>query len=405
MVSKKRCVEYGIITIVTILVVWYLLSLIMGIHVTDANAYNTYALQADSWRQGRLDLGQDYPWLELAILDGKYYCSFPPFPSYVLFPLTIIFGSQTPDFFVMLLSNLLIVCFLYKLAIRLQVRPESAMLFTIFVTLGSNTLFIMMKPFVWFFAQLLCFLFTVLAIYYAEAGKGGWALLFWAASVGCRPMQIFFLPVLLVLLFCAERKKDTATTGVMLILRRWYWAIPMSILAVSYMLLNYFRFGSITEFGHNYLPEFVRAKDGQFHINYMKSNLKSLFRLPQYNDNGTMLIDTFGNISIFIASPIIVMALMGFGYAVLKKNKKLLGMGVLIIVLSMVYLLFLTAHKTLGGWQFGNRYAIDILPYIYLLLCKVSARYPGLAKYCVPLCAFGICINIVGTVIVYNGLS
>ena len=39
------------------------------------NPYSSYVLQACSWLEGRLDLGQDYPWLELAIYEGKYYVS------------------------------------------------------------------------------------------------------------------------------------------------------------------------------------------------------------------------------------------------------------------------------------------------------------------------------------------
>ena len=90
--SKGRDeISYGIVTVFSVMVFLVLMSLLTGKGITDDNAYNTYALQADSWRQGRLDLGQNYPWLELAVYNGKYYCSFPPFPSYVLFPLTVLF--------------------------------------------------------------------------------------------------------------------------------------------------------------------------------------------------------------------------------------------------------------------------------------------------------------------------
>ena len=37
----------------------------------QSNPYNSYALQTDSWLKGRLDLGQNYEWLELAIYQGK----------------------------------------------------------------------------------------------------------------------------------------------------------------------------------------------------------------------------------------------------------------------------------------------------------------------------------------------
>lgn len=403
--KDKKYVEYMLVTLLTVLGVFYLMSLLMGFRLTDSNAYNTYALQADSWRQGRLDLGQDYPWLELAIYEGKYYCSFPPFPSYILFPLTFFFGSQTPDYILMMLLDLVAALYLYKLAVKLGTKEETALLLTLFVTVGANTLFVMVSPSVWFFAQLVCFTTAVMAIYYAKVGRGGWSLFFWAASVGCRPMQVLFLPVLLLLLYRHERAQDTKTKGMKLVLRRWYWAIPMGVVAISYMMLNYLRFGNILEFGHNYLPEFVRAEKGQFHLDYIKTNLPSLLHLPEYNEDGTMLINQFGNLSFLIVCPIVVMALVGLAYVIYRKNVQLLAMGVVIVVLSAMYLLIITMHKTLGGWQFGNRYAIDILPYVYLLLGLITAKYPKLAKYCVPLCSFGICLNVVGTVIVYNGLA
>ena len=36
------------------------------------SSYCSYALQARRWLEGHLDLGEDYPWLELAIYRGRY---------------------------------------------------------------------------------------------------------------------------------------------------------------------------------------------------------------------------------------------------------------------------------------------------------------------------------------------
>lgn len=55
----------------------------------------------------------------------------------------------------------------------------------------------------------------------------------------------------------------------------------MAVIALSYMILNFARFGNITEFGHNYLPEFTRSELGQFNIGYMAENLKNMFSVPQ----------------------------------------------------------------------------------------------------------------------------
>ena len=61
---------------------------------------------------------------------------------------------------------------------------------------------------------------------------------------------------------------------------KWYWAIGCGAIAISYMALNYARFGNITEFGHNYLPEFTRTTTGQFNLSYLKENLMHYLRLP-----------------------------------------------------------------------------------------------------------------------------
>ena len=47
------------------------------------------------------------------------------------------------------------------------------------------------------------------------------------------------------------------------------------------MALNAARFGNPMEFGHNYLPEFVRAEKGQFSLSYAMGHLKQLLRLPK----------------------------------------------------------------------------------------------------------------------------
>ena len=48
-----------------------------GFWPNQDNPYKSYSLQAMAWLNGRLDLGQDYPWLELAVLSGALLCQLP----------------------------------------------------------------------------------------------------------------------------------------------------------------------------------------------------------------------------------------------------------------------------------------------------------------------------------------
>ena len=85
---NQNC-SYGIVTVFTVLLFLFVMSAVTGKGWLDTNVCNTYALQADAWRRGHLDLGQNYSWLEIAEFNGKFYCSFPPFPSYVLLPSSV----------------------------------------------------------------------------------------------------------------------------------------------------------------------------------------------------------------------------------------------------------------------------------------------------------------------------
>ena len=402
--DKQKRWEYGIIVITSVLLYLFLMCWLTGYGPLKQNVYNSYSLQADSWRQGRLDLGQDYPYLELAVYNGKYYVSFPPFPSYILFPLTFIFGSNTPDALLMWFISLLSAGYLYRLALQFRLSEPLSALTTLTVILGSNATFNMLNPGAWFFAQNLCFLLAVMTIYYASNGKGGWALFFWACSVGCRPMQIFFLPVVLLILYIGEKKKSPELSGKKIVSNKIYWGIPAGCVALTYMVLNYLRFGSIIEFGHNYLPEFIRAEHGQFSVKYMSENLKSLLHFFQFDESGKIVIDHFGNLSFMLASPCVIFAILTLLACILKKEYRIVIFQSGIIACAIAYLAVTIMHKTMGGWHFGNRYANDILPWIYLATVLGLSRVEKLGKYQIPIAVFGLCLNAIGNVVVYNGL-
>ena len=96
-----------------------------------------------------------------------------------------------------------------------------------------------------------------MALYYALRQKGGLSLAFWACAVGCRPMLALYGILLVYLLVKGYKKENPKGTVWQLVKDKWYWAIGCGAIAISYMALNYARFGNITEFGHNYLPEFT----------------------------------------------------------------------------------------------------------------------------------------------------
>jgi len=392
---------------------YVILSILAGIFVIYAftgfwpgkpNNYNSFALQAKSWLEGRLHLGQNYTHLELAIFDGKYFVSFPPFVSYVLLPFALVFGTDTPDHYLALISVLLSGIYAVKLYKAVRGNNTYAYFFSMFLILGCNTVFTSVNGWVWFIAQNFAFTLSLMSIYYAHKGKLGLSLSFLACAVGCRPFQFIYVPLILALAI-ADYSNDSFTKKTLQFIKeKWYCALCPLAIGVSYMVLNYLRFGNPLEFGHNYLPEFTEAKLGQFHPAYILNNLASLFRLPDSTNGGPLSFPIFNGMAIWLISPIFITFVVYFIYSITTKNNlgKRSFLYFLLPCLLMLHIICITAHKTMGGWHFGNRYINDLLPFVYYGILNFMPEKETLVKWNYPLFIFGMLLNFVGTIATYN---
>ena len=137
------------------------------------------------------------------------------------------------------------------------------------------------------------------------------------------------------------------------------------------MWYNYVRFGNPLEFGHNYLPEFLEAPDGQFHLSYLLENLRNILLRPvTINASGRLEFPYFNGFLFYVANPLYLLLFIQVFRDGRARHMDLLRWALLIAI--VLELLLLCVHKTFGGWQFGARYTVDMLPMVlgYLLLQK-----------------------------------
>jgi len=386
--------------------------LVLGIYsAADSQAifqhspYDSYTLQAMAWRRGETKLDQNYPYLELAILNDKYfsthdmddyeayreqfgdinapiehqegneyYVSFPVFPSIPMYILTFFFGENTPSTLVTILYTTgaflfcILICRRFKLSYALSICGACL------ICVASSALSIcanMNAGGVWFMAQSLSLLLTSASFYFILGNKNRdyyIAFILLAFAVGCRPFQIvYFLPFAYIL-----TKKYNFK-----ILKTWKFYIGPAIVGGFYMWYNYIRFNNPFEFGHNYLPEFMRMPAGQFGFEYMKDNLNNmLFHWPQFDENG---LNSKWGFAFYISNVIFLVLIFALIFRTASKNKKypvskefnieawLLGLAI------AIHFILFPMHKTLGGWQFGSRYTADIIPAVLVLICFIVA--------------------------------
>lgn len=361
--------------------------------------YNSYMLQAQAWLSGRLDLAENYSHLEIAVFNGRYYISFPPFPSYVMLPFALL-GFTDCDGLIALTSALFGTVYAFKLLETFDIDRKSTFTLSLLLTIGSNWLFTAQVAWVWFIAQNMAFTLSLAALYYARKGKAGLSLALWACAVGCRPLQFAYLPILLMLIYDAKKQNDANTAPLNIIKSNLKCLIPMTVIALSYMLLNYARFKNPIEFGHNYLPEFTEAEHGQFSLFYLPENLKCLLRLPKISFKGAWEYQAFNGTNIFLISPIFITYAICFIRAFAKKSAHKCKLALFAAVIA-IELIAIAMHKTMGGSQFGNRYTNDVLPIVFLSIAYSMPKSDKLTRLNSILLIFGLCINAIGSALYY----
>ncbi len=164
--------------------------------------YNNFVRLADAFLHGRLYLTENIPWLELAIIDGKYYIVPPPLPAILILPIVTIFGLTTNQTLVSILIGSLNASLVF-LVVRTMTKQRSVQLWTtaMFV-FGTINWWLTASGAVWMFSQVTSLTFLLLAIYYVLKEKGPFLTgIFLGASYWCRLPTILSFPFFIAMYY------------------------------------------------------------------------------------------------------------------------------------------------------------------------------------------------------------
>lgn len=359
--------------------------------------YKSYLLQAQAWMKGQTHLDQNYEYLELAIYDGNYYVSFPPVPSVPMLLYTLIWGDDVPGgLFQKIYIAIAALLILSELLRTGRMRWDDCVTWALCLCLASAMLPITLVGAVWYEAQVLAFLLSVAAIVAMRRRHILLSCLCYALSVGCRPFTVCLGPVLLML-YLEDGEIRPLSAGRKL--RRLLPGLAVGLaVAACYGVYNYVRFGNPLEFGHNYLPEFVNSEHGQFSLHYVAKNWKTLFfGAPLYVEDRAIHFNVFG-FSMFVSCPILLCNV--FWLLEDAADRQLTRTKLVILLMGALNVFLLLMHRTLGGWQFGMRYALELVPlcFVWLLLSPNRTR---ISRWECVLMGFGLIFNLIGGVAIH----
>ena len=344
---------------------------------------DSYTLQALAWREGKVSLGQDYPWMELAVYEGDWYVSFGPVPTIPMLLLSFVFGPNTPNALADLIYFMGFAAAAYAL-LRRRIPKAQAAGTALFACAGGCVLDIAVSGSgfagaVWYQAQLLALLLMMLSFLFLDDGpqkkaSGPLAALLWALAVGCRPTYAVYAPFLAWQLWLRAGKpgwrKLLPALGPQL--------APAVVVALVLAGYNLLRFGDPLEFGASYLPEFVNAGEPMLSFGRIPRNLGYDLRLPEIV-GGRLVLPVVSGFAFYLTNPMFDFSLVRCAVCGVRRER---SPALYILCLSvLVHALLLMTHRTNGGWQYGTRYLCDCLPALIALfgLSEKQLRRPEAA--------------------------
>lgn len=298
---------------------------------------------------------------DYVFFNGKYYWPLGPFPAIILLPFVLVFKTFYQGFisFPLTIVNFYL---LLKIARALKVDEKRATILALFFTFGSIYFPLASLPGSWYFAQTVACTLLVIAVYEFLNRKRYFLIgLLVACAIATRittvPASLFFL----YFLFQKPFKLNNLVK----------FLLPITVAILLLAIYNYARFKNPLESGYNYqiIPKEAKARReiGLFSPKHIPSNLYYMLLKgpdPILNSNSHELkppfitFDSYG-LSLFFLSPILFLIFIA------DYRKKMLRVAA---ITSLLILIPILSYYGIGQRQVGYRYALDLFPFIYLIV-------------------------------------
>jgi hypothetical protein len=366
-------------TLIPLTVIFSIILIIFNLQVKR----EYHSLLAGSFLNGKVYfLEQPTPyWLDTTPFGGENYSFHGPLPALISVPFVYLFGLWGMKFYQGYLQIILapvIFSLIYSTAVRIGYDKKESLYISFAFFFSTAFLGSIMWPEA--IAHTLVVTFLFFAIYLQLKNYN---YIFPAAFIGFSALtRISTLPALL---FPTGGILFNKKTNVIVKLRRLIpVAVLIAVLFCSLGFYNWIRFGDALETGYKTainLPSSSRAREyGVLSLYHLPGNLYYFLLagpIPVFRDGVShvlrypfIMANPWG-MSIFVTSPI-------FFYLFFLSYKDKLSKIIIITTLSIAIPIFF--YYGIGFRQFGYRYSLDFLPFLFLLLIKdYHAKYGRLS--------------------------
>jgi hypothetical protein len=326
---------------------------------------------ADAFLHGRVWLDVRLGFQDVIVRNGHVYVPFAPFPAVALMPIVAVFGPVVADQWETGINAALAastVGLAWWFAGRAGVRSLVDRFFLV-TLLGFSTQiwWVTTRGGVWHTGHLIATILTLACLIELWGSRRAWLIgLLAGAAFMTRAPLAFALPFY-ALLLAGDRIWEP---------RRWPWRTWIELALGFLPMLAFFfwynaaRFGSPFESGYGLalLPDWLEAQRrlGLFSTAHIGMNINYLFlRVPRRIDAFPFFQPDGLGMSIFITSPGLL-----YGVRANWRESRTWWLALAALIVLIPTLLYYG-----GGWlQYGYRYALDSIPFVWALCTLAAAR-------------------------------
>jgi hypothetical protein len=361
--------------------------------LSEHTPFNHFALQAEAWLEGRLDLGGPPPGYaggnDFSRFQDKWFVPFPPFPALLLLPAVALAGSAEAvvdgRFFLLLAGVAPAALFLALEKLRRAGRSERSerenVILSLLFAFGSVYFFSAVQGTVWYAAHVvgagLAALYLLAAL---EAERPLLAGVLLGLGFATRTPLLFAAPLFVLELFRVNHPegllslRDPRRAFHALDRRKFVRGLslflsPLAVVLAVTLVHNALRFGDPFEVGYRYLEVAWRArieKWGLFHYHYLARNLGvALTSLPWWGASGQPIRVSAHGLALWVTTP---------AYLYLLYPRKTPAPHLALALTAAAVAVPTLFYQNTGWIQFGYRFSNDYAVFLFALLALGGRR-------------------------------
>ncbi len=342
--------------------------------------HDQYVRLAAAWLQGRWDLPESPPWLEVARYQGRSYVIQPPFPAVLAVPYVLLAGpaaSQAAMSHVLGAVNAGVV---FLIARRLSSHLPVQLWLVALFSFGTVYWYAASVGSVWYLAHVVGVLMLNLAVLETLGRRRPFLTgLAVGAAYWARLPTILSLPFFLVAV--ADHGKVRRSQAARLL-------AGVAVFVAMNAAYNWVRFGTPLDVAYLHRPGVLQEpwfQSGLLHPSYIPRHLRVLFvELPRFVDRWPYLVPSWTGLAIWITTPAVVLTL------VVPPGRERGACWAAVVPVALANMM----HGTWGFAQFGYRFALDYFPFLFLLVA-VAVR-EGMRPWHRVLVAASVAVNLWG---------